>query len=62
MMTTKITSRLNALSVGCVATLWDLMVYRLSEDRWIVGRNSIRLTDTALCLSDAADKFENLLD
>lgn len=58
----KIETRLTALTVGCVATLWDLLVWRVSETAWVVGHNSIRLTDDALSLADAVAKFERLLD
>ena len=61
-MQAKIEAKLQQLSVGCVTTLWDLLVWRLSADRWVVGHNSIRLSDEGLTLEAAVAKFDRLLD
>lgn len=58
----KIKSRLLAITVGCVTTLWDLLVWRVSETHWVVGHQSVRLSDPAISLEDAVVKFERLLD
>ena len=61
-MKDRIQNRLETLSVGCVATLWDLLVYRVSQTRWIVGHNSFNMSDASLTIDDAVAKFERLLD
>lgn len=61
-MSQKIKSRLTSLSVGSIATLWDLLVWRVSETRWVVGHNSIKITDEGCGIDEAAEKFERLLD
>ena len=58
----KIKARLLAMSAGCVATLWDLLVYRVNESKWIIGHNSLKMSDPLLSIDDAVAKFERMLD
>ena len=58
----KIKVRLLTMTAGCVATLWDLLVYRVNESKWIIGHNSLKMSDPLLNIDDAVAKFERMLD
>lgn len=51
-MSEKIKTRLMQMRVGCVAVLWDLLVYRVAQDAFIIGDKSIQVDGNAVCLED----------
>lgn len=61
-LTERIESRLTTLNVGRIASLWDLLVWRVSETKWVIGHNSISINDHGVSLEEAIEKFALLLD
>lgn len=59
----KVTRRLQTMGVGNVSTLWDLLVYRVSQDRWVVGHQTVNVKHaTGLKIEEAVERFVGLLD
>ncbi len=61
-MGAKIQIKLQGIRVGSVTTLWDLLVWRVSETSWVIGHQTININDGGVSLAEAVAKFERLLD